>query len=93
VVGSDPPATAMRATLLYIITSPYVLSKLLSKISTAKISNPITNAEARKLPYLQAVIKEEMRVFLLNTGFMSKIVPSGGDTINGIFVPSRTTIG
>jgi len=83
----------MRATLLYIITSPNVLSKLLSEISTADISNPITDAEARRLPYLQAVIKEGMRVFPPNTGFMSKTVPSEGDTINGIFIPGGTTIG
>ncbi|PMD31924.1 cytochrome P450 [Hyaloscypha variabilis F] len=93
VAGSDPPATAMRATLLYIITSSNVLSKLLSEISTADISNPITDAEARRLPYLQAVIKEGMRVFPPNTGFMSKTVPSEGDTINGIFIPGGTTIG
>ncbi|KAE9374995.1 pisatin demethylase [Stipitochalara longipes BDJ] len=93
VAGSDTSATAMRATLLYIITNPAVLSKLLAEISTAQISSPITDAEARKLPYLQAVIKEGMRIFPPVTGFMSKTVPSKGDTINGIFIPGGTTIG
>lgn len=93
VAGSDTSATTMRATLLYIITNPNVLSKLLSEISTSQISKPITDAEARKLPYLQAVIKEGMRIFPAVTGFMSKTVPSAGDTINGIFIPGGTTIG
>lgn len=93
VAGSDTTATAMRATLLHIITNARVLSKLLSEISTAQISNPITDAEARKLPYLQAVIKEGMRVFPPTTGFMSKAAPSSGDTINGIFIPGGTMVG
>jgi cytochrome P450 len=83
----------MRATLLYIVTNPHVLSKLLSEISTSQISKPITDAEARKLPYLQAVIKEGMRIFPPVTGFLSKTVPNGGDTINGIFIHVGTAIG
>jgi cytochrome P450 len=82
----------MRATLLYIVTNPHVLSNLLSEISTSQISKPITDAEARKLPYLQAVIKEGIRIFPPVTGFLSKTVPNGGDTINGIFIPVGTTI-
>jgi len=82
----------MRATLLYIVTNPHVLSKLLSEISTAQLSKPVTDAEARKLPYLQAVIREGMRIFPPVTGALAKTVPSGGDTINGIFIPGGTTI-
>lgn len=49
--------------------------------------------EARKLPYLQAVIKEGLRIFPPVTGFMSKEVPPGGDTIKGLYLPEKTTIG
>lgn len=83
----------MRATLLYIATFPRVEAKLLSELRTAKISSPITDAEARKLPYLQAVIKEGMRIFPPVTGFMSKIVPPGGDTLRGLHIPEGTAIG
>ncbi|KAH8764092.1 cytochrome P450 [Hyaloscypha sp. PMI_1271] len=40
-----------------------------------------------------AVIKEGMRIFPPVTGFLSKTVPNGGDTINGTFIPVGTTIG
>jgi cytochrome P450 len=84
---------AIRSTLLYIVTNYHVQSKLLQEISNASISSPITHAEARKLPYLQAVIKEGLRVFPPVTGIMFKQVPAGGDTINGIYLPEKTNIG
>lgn len=93
VAGSDTSATAMRATLLYIVSNPHVQQKLLEEISKSSISTPITDAEARKLPYLQAVIKEGMRIFPPVTGFMSKTVPPDGDTIKGLYIPGGTTIG
>lgn len=45
------------------------------------------------MPYLQAVIKEGLRIFPPVTGLMSKDVPEGGDTINGIYIPDGTKIG
>jgi cytochrome P450 len=83
----------MRATLLYLTTNPAVQSKLLTELTSTSISSPITDAESRRLPYLQAVIKEGLRIFPPVTGFMSKTVPAGGDTLNGVFVPAGTTIG
>jgi cytochrome P450 len=91
--GSDTTPSAIRATILHIITSPHVLNTLLAETSSAKISNPITDAEARKLPYLQAVIKEGLRIYPPVTGLMFKNVPSGGDTIAGYSVPKNTKIG
>jgi hypothetical protein len=61
--GSDTTATAVQTTFLYLITNPRVLSKLRAEIAAASASVPITDAEARKLPYLQAVIKEGLRIW------------------------------
>lgn len=45
------------------------------------------------MPYLQAIIKEGLRIWPPVTGLSSKVVPKGGDTINGVFVPGGTNIG
>ncbi|KAK0369575.1 benzoate 4-monooxygenase cytochrome p450 [Colletotrichum limetticola] len=92
--GSDTTATAIRATLLHIITSPRVSTALREEIELAKPSWPvITEAEARSMPYLQAVIKEELRIFPPVVGQMSKEVPKGGDTFKGVHLPEGTRIG
>jgi len=91
--GSDTTSAAIRAILLYIITNTHVQTTLLDEIKNASISNPITDAEARKLPYLQAIIKEGLRIHPPATGLMSKLVPAGGDTVMGYYVPEGTEIG
>lgn len=57
IAGSDTTATAIRATVLYIITTPHVYQALKNEIAhgirDGNISNPITYDEAKKLPYLQ----------------------------------------
>ncbi|KAI2602118.1 cytochrome P450 [Hypoxylon sp. NC1633] len=95
--GSDTTATAIRATMLYIMTSPRVYNTLVQEIETAgrngSISSPITSAESRQMPYLQAVIKEGLRIHPPITGLLTKIVNPGGETIKGRFIPGGTGIG
>ncbi|OCT52775.1 pisatin demethylase [Cladophialophora carrionii] len=91
--GSDTTAGSIRATMLHLLTNPPVLAKLLAEIQSADISDPIQDSEARKLPYLQAVIKEGLRIHPPVTGLQSKVVPPGGDTLNGYYVPAGTRIG
>ncbi|KAJ9660997.1 hypothetical protein H2201_006725 [Coniosporium apollinis] len=95
--GSDTSATVIRALFLYLITSPLVLAKLRSEIDGAikdgRISSPIRDSEARQLPYLQACIREALRIYPPVTGILEKVVPPEGDTVNGIFIPGGTFIG
>jgi len=94
IAGGDTTATTLRATMLFIITNPHVYKKLQAEIdSTVREGPVISDAQARTLPYLQAVIKEGARMFPAATGMMSKVVPPEGDTINGIFIPGGTDIG
>ncbi|ORY14838.1 cytochrome P450 [Clohesyomyces aquaticus] len=97
IAGSDTTATAVRATFLRLLTSPRVLAKLQKELDYAgrngRLSSPITNAEAKALPYLQAVIKEGLRVHPPFTGLLMKKVPPGGDTIDGQYIPEGTRIG
>lgn len=100
--GSDSTASALRVTLHFVSTSPPVLERLLAEIRNAmaagKITRPvIKDSEARQLPYLQACIKEGLRIYPPVTGLLAKKVPDSGAWIevDGIekFAPAGTQIG
>jgi cytochrome P450 len=97
VAGSDTSAGTVRTVMLNLLTNPTAYSKLRKEIAegitTGKISSPITDAEARQLPYLQAVIKEGLRIMPPASGAFFKTVPVAGDTIDGKFIPGGTQIG
>ncbi|CAK7271319.1 hypothetical protein SEPCBS119000_004539 [Sporothrix epigloea] len=95
VAGSDTTATAIRATLLYIITNPQVYARLQREIDegvrAGRISSPISDAEARRFPYLQAVIREGMRMWPPATGLLPKFSATD-DIICGVRVPAGTSV-
>ncbi|KAK5661800.1 hypothetical protein OQA88_9902 [Cercophora sp. LCS_1] len=98
IAGSITTATALRHTLLAILTTPKTYAALQSEIDTAMstgtISSPyITDTEASQLPYLQAVIREGIRMWPPTTGIGSKQVPPGGDVVCGLHVPGGTQVG
>lgn len=80
--------------MLHIITNPNVYSKLRAEIAGTHYSEPIIpDSIGRDLPYLQAVIKEGLRIFPPVAGLMSKQVPPQGDTWKGQFIPGGTKVG
>ena len=99
--GSDTTATAIRATLLHVITNPVVLRKLRSELSAAEITAEplehaapvISNTRARTLAYLQAVIKEGLRIHPPVSSLSVKEVPKSGDTFKGMHFPPGTKLG
>ena len=94
VAGSDTTATAIRSTLLHIITTPRVLTKLRQEIDNTYPSVPvITDDESRQMPFLQAVIKEGLRIFPPVAGLMAKEAPPEGHLWKGHFIPGGTRIG
>jgi len=95
IAGSDTSATAIRSTLLFIITNPLVYSRLQTEIDDGiklgKISTPITDAEARKLPYLQAVIREGLRLWPPATAVLPKVSTSD-QVVCGVRIPAGTNV-
>ncbi|KAI1081406.1 cytochrome P450 [Whalleya microplaca] len=97
IAGSDSTAISIRCTMLFLTTTPHAYRRLQEEIDQAigegKVSSPITYAEAKTLPYLQAVIHETRRYHPINTATFPKVVPPQGDTLAGQFVPGGTKIG
>lgn len=73
------------------------MSKLVSEIDTAasagQLSDPPSYKEASQLPYLNAVIKESLRIHPSVGLLLERHVPSGGATIPGQYIPGGTKIG
>lgn len=108
IAGSDTTATAIRATLLHIMTNPGVYAKLQREIDGAvrddRAPAPgdglISATQAKQLPYLQAVIREGLRVHPPVTNIFSRDVPAAGDTVTinsrdgtEAFLPGGVSIG
>jgi cytochrome P450 len=100
--GSDSTASAFRLALHFISAAPPVLERLLAEfqagVDSGKITRPvIKDLEARQLPYLQACIKETLRISPPVTGILAKLVPKGGTiiSVDGVdkFAPEGTQIG
>jgi cytochrome P450 len=100
--GADTTATAIRATVLHIITHPSVYVALQAEIDKCvregRISSQvIKESEAHSMPYLQAVIKEGLRIWPPATGQVGKVVPAQGDEVEvdgrKVFIPGGTTVG
>ncbi|KAK8137102.1 hypothetical protein PG984_005042 [Apiospora sp. TS-2023a] len=94
--GTESTASAIRCIMTYAMTTPSVYMKLKVEIQDAvrdgKASSPIKVEEARKLPYLQAVLYEGIRMRPPLLGLLAKAVPPGGDTLAGRRVPGGTAI-
>ncbi|KAI1114168.1 pisatin demethylase [Nemania sp. NC0429] len=97
VAGSDSTASAIRVTMLHIMTCPRVYNRLKQEIRDAvinsKASSPIKFEEAKRIPYLQAVVYEGLRIRPPAPALFFKVVPPEGDTIHGKFIPGGTAIG
>ncbi|KAI1319728.1 cytochrome P450 family protein [Xylariaceae sp. FL0255] len=93
--GTDTTATAIRNAIFFLSTSPSIYRKLQDKIDSAadSVDRPIISDEqAKKLPYLQACIRESMRLWRPSMGMMGK-TSDEDDVVCGIKVAAKTQIG
>ena len=99
IAGSDTTASTLRGIMLYLLTHHRAYSKLQAEIDAAALRGypgVIPDSEVRKLQYLQAVIKEGLRIHPPVTDSVPKRVPNGGDTVvvdgTSVFLPGGTNI-
>ncbi|RYP64512.1 hypothetical protein DL769_006650 [Monosporascus sp. CRB-8-3] len=91
--AGDTTATTVTAALFNLLRNPNSLRKLEDELSQANLPEIPDFALVNKLPYLNAVIKESMRVFPTVTWPMERLVPAGGVTIAGMFFPEGVSVG
>ncbi|KAI1075116.1 cytochrome P450 [Whalleya microplaca] len=97
IAGSDTTAISLTSVLYYLGKYPEARRKLVLEIESAEregqVSNPVTYAEAIKLPYLSAVIDEAMRMHPATGFILERRVPAGGVSLHGIHLPENTVVG
>lgn len=89
--GGETTAASTANIVYYLIKNPRVLSKLRGELEKAlekrnEASKRISMKEAQNIPYLQAVIKESLRI-LPNGLHLPRVVPKGGLTLAGQYFP------
>jgi cytochrome P450 len=94
--GSDTTAASLSATLYYLIRNPRTMDRLREEIvqfSKTSGKDRITFKESLEMPYLQAVLKEAMRLHAATGLPLWRVVPEPGAEICGVFFPAGTVVG
>lgn len=96
IAGSDGTATALTAAIYFMLTHQGVYRQLTDAIryafhSEADITS--NSLSASRIPLLDAVLDEAMRLYPPVAVTLPRVVPPGGETIDGLFVPAGTTVG
>ncbi|KFY41502.1 hypothetical protein V494_02966 [Pseudogymnoascus sp. VKM F-4513 (FW-928)] len=93
----DTNSTALRAIFYYLVKTPRTYATLVKELQIAEakglLSDVISFQEGSKLPYLQACIKEAMRMHPTIGSPFDRVVPKGGVVLNEHFIPEGTDIG
>ena len=91
--GTDTTATALTGWTYYVCTHPDVYSRLVGEIRGALMrEDDIKWENVKKLQYLDATIHEALRLFPPSAASQQRIVPPGGATIDGYYIPAGKTV-
>ncbi|KAJ5833586.1 hypothetical protein N7474_001897 [Penicillium riverlandense] len=95
--GSDTTAISLSAIAWNLLHYPETLKKLRREIddftAQGKCSTEVTFKESQDMPYLQAVMKEALRMHSATGLPMWRVVPDGGAEISGRHFPAGTVVG
>ncbi|KAF4543390.1 Cytochrome p450 protein [Lasiodiplodia theobromae] len=93
IAGSETTATVLSGTTYLLLKHPEVMKKVVREVRDHfKSKEEITSESVSRLTYLVAVLNEGMRMYPpVPTGF-PRIVPEGGSTVSGYYVPEKTSL-
>ncbi|KAF9872393.1 hypothetical protein CkaCkLH20_10220 [Colletotrichum karsti] len=95
--GSDTTGISLSATMYYLLKNPRCMEKLRGEIDDftkrGELSENPTFKQTQDMPYLQAVVKEALRMHPAVGLPLERVVPEGGATIAGRFFPEGTVVG
>lgn len=93
VAGSESVTTVLTGVTNYLLREPIKLQRLVHEIRSAfPKETDITGVSLSRQPYLHAVLQEGMRLCPTIPDGMRRIVPKGGATVAGYFLPEDTVV-
>ncbi|KAM7203149.1 Cytochrome P450 [Naviculisporaceae sp. PSN 640] len=93
IAGSETTATAMTVITYYLGRNPEMLKRLREEVrSTFKNYEEIDGNSAAQLRYLHALCLEALRIFPPLPLGLPRVVPAGGDTVDGHWIPGGTIV-
>ena len=91
--GSETTSTVLAGTIYLLLTHPYILAKLQREIFEAFDSeDKVSISKLEGLKYLTLILQEAMRMYPPVPNQAIRVVPVGGDTIGGQFLPAKTMV-
>lgn len=92
--GADTTSITVKAVIYHALKNPSVHVRLVEEVRSAKRQHPAPYAALEKLPYLDACIKEGLRIHPVVGHIMERVVPSTGLALaNGVTLPPGTVVG
>jgi cytochrome P450 len=96
--GSDTTAIALRSILYHTLRNPVCLERVRAEMETAGITQfPVPFKVVQQLPYLEALIREGLRIHFVSTFGLERVVPpeigaEGWTMPNGVVLPVGTQV-
>ncbi|KFA52988.1 hypothetical protein S40293_09914 [Stachybotrys chartarum IBT 40293] len=93
IAGSETTATLLSGTTFQLLKNPAVYRKLVTEIRSSFTSaQEITVERVGQLQYLLAVFNEGFRMYPPVPSSLPRVSPSGGDFIDGFWIPENTVV-
>ncbi|KAF4556510.1 Cytochrome P450-like protein 75 [Elsinoe fawcettii] len=93
IAGSETTATALACATYFLLKDPARLQSLQAELDAAFTQySDINSLSTGGLEYLNAVCKEAMRMYPPLPFALPRVVPKGGDTVDGHFLPEGTIV-
>jgi cytochrome P450 len=85
--GTDTTAISLTYILYNLARYPEYIDKIYKEVSEYNDLDSLKSTELEKLEYMNAVIRESMRMFPPFASVLGRVVPPGGKSFGGHFIP------
>ena len=93
--GSETTASLLSAVTFYLLTHPSHLKRVQDEVRSAFQTEKDINLQsvgtAARLPYMEAVLKESLRLYPPLGALMPRMTGPEGDMIDGMFIPPNVS--